>query len=116
MKHEQQPLESMRAMDAEQETQRLKLGDQLAVAREIDHFGYFRKKAGALSAAEELAEDGFRVSISRKGLTWLLEARTESDVELPTVDDYVARMFELMQRHGGVYDGWGAPVVLKERE
>ena len=115
MKHQQQPLESMRAMDAEQDTQRLKLGDQLAVAREIDHFAYFRKRSGAQAAGEELAEDGFRVTVSRKGLTWLLEARTEGDVELPSVDEFVARMFELVQRHGGIYDGWGAPVVLKEK-
>lgn len=113
MKHQQQSLESMRAMDAEQDTQRLKLGDQLSVAREIDHVAYFVKKRGAQSAAEELAEDGFRVSISRKGFTWMLEARTEGDVELPSVDEFVARMFELVQRHGGIYDGWGAPVILK---
>lgn len=116
MKHQQQTLESMRAMDAEQETQRLKLGDQLSVAREIDHFSYFAKKAGALAFANELTEDGFRVTLTRKGLTWLVEARTESDVELPTVDAFVDRMYHLVQSHGGIYDGWAAPVVLRGKE
>ena len=116
MKHTQQSLESMRAMDAEQETQRLKLGDQLGVTRVVDHYAFFAKKADAQSAVRELTEDGFTVKLSRKALTWCLEAQTESDVELETVDAFVNLMFDFVQRHNGIYDGWGAPVILKETE
>lgn len=104
----------MRAMDAEQTAQRIKLGDRLEVAREIDHFLFFRRKADAQAAALELNDDGFTSSIERKRLTWSVEAHTASDVELDSVDGFVERMFDLAHRHNGVYDGWGAPVILKE--
>jgi regulator of RNase E activity RraB len=113
MKREQQSLELMRALDAEQDTQRLKLGDSLSTPRPIDHFLYFRSKADADRAALELIDQGFATAVSRKGFRdWLLEAKNESDVELETVDALSDWMFAFAQRHDGIYDGWGAPIVL----
>ena len=115
MKREQQSLELMRALDAEQDTQRLKMGDSLSTPRPIDHFLYFRSKADADKAAVALIDQGFKTSISRKGFhDWLLEARNESDVELETVDALSDWMFAFAQTHDGIYDGWGAPVILRK--
>lgn len=101
-------------MNSEQSSQRIKMGDQLERPREVEHFAYFAKRAGALAAAAELDDDGFRTTIGKRGFgTYSLEARTESDVELETSDAFVERMHELIERHGGIYDGWGGPVMLK---
>src|SRR4051812_38790820 len=114
MRREQQSLALMRALDAEQDTQRLKMGDSLSTPRPIDHFLYFRSKAEADSAALELIDQGFAVAVSRKGFhDWLLEAKNESDVELETIDALSDWMFAFAGRHDGIYDGWGAPVILK---
>ena len=115
MKREQQSLELMRALDAEQDTQRLKMGDSLSTPRPIDHFLYFRSKAEADKAALELIDQGFKTTISRKGFhDWLLEAQNESDVELDTVDALSDWMFAFAKSHDGIYDGWGAPVILRK--
>jgi regulator of RNase E activity RraB len=114
MKVRRQSLDSLLSMNSEQTSQRVKLGDQLEAPREIEHFAYFAKRAAAESAAAELADDGMRTTISRRGFgTFALEAHTESDVELETADAFVERMYTLIDKHGGVYDGWGGPVVLK---
>ena len=113
MKREQQSLELMRALDAEQDTQRLKMGDRLSTPRPVDHFLYFRSKSEAEAAALELIDQGFVTCVNRKGFhDWLLEARNESDVELQTIDALSDWMFSFAGRHGGIYDGWGAPVIL----
>lgn len=115
MRRQQQSLESLRAMDAEQDTQRLKMGDSLSTPRPIDHFLYFRSRAEAESAEAELLDQGFRTTVTRKGFRdWLLEAQNESDVELETIDALSDWMFAFAGRHGGIYDGWGAPVILKK--
>jgi regulator of RNase E activity RraB len=114
MKPVKHPLSYHLALDTEQVVQRVKMGDQLERAREIDHTAFFPKRAQAEAAAAELSEDGFRVSVSRRGLgTFVMEAHTESDVEEETVDEFVKNIYELVERHGGIYDGWGGPVVLK---
>jgi regulator of RNase E activity RraB len=117
MKHVKHPLEYHLSVDTEQTSQRVKLGDRLEAPREIDHSAYFRKRTDAEAAAAELCDDGFRTSISRHGFgAFALEARTESDVEPDTVDAFVERIYDVVERHGGIYDGWGGPVVLKARE
>jgi regulator of RNase E activity RraB len=103
-------------MSSEQLAQRVKMGDHLDLAREVDHFAYFRHKAEADAAAKELLGDGYRVSISRKKLTYHLVAHTESSLEPSTVDDFVRTEYELINRHGGIYDGWGGPIVQQREE
>ena len=115
MRREQQSLELMRALDGEQYTQRLKMGDRPAVARPVDHYLYYRSKAEAEAASLELIDQGFTVNVVRKHFhDWLLESRNESDIELETVDALSDWMFAFAQRTEGVYDGWGAPVILGE--
>jgi len=117
MKHEQRSLELRHSMCSEQLSQRVKMGDHLEVPREVDHTAYFAKRANAESAAAELAAQGYSVAVSRKGFgSFALEAHIDSDVEWETVDEFVPRMFDLITKHHGVYDGWGGTVVLRERE
>jgi regulator of RNase E activity RraB len=114
MKTVKHPLAYHLGLDTEQVVQRVKMGDQLDRVRQIDHTALFPKRAQAEAAAAELAEDGFRVDISRRGFgTFVMEAHTESDVEEETIDGFVKRIYELVERHGGVYDGWDGPIVLK---
>ena len=111
MKLVAQSLESLLAMNSEQLAQRVKMGDHLETAREIEHFAYFRSRAGAEAAASELRDDGFRVELHRKRLTWHLVARTESSLEPHTADEFLQVLYALIERHGGMYDGWGDPLI-----
>lgn len=102
-------------MSSEQLAQRVKMGDHLDLPREIDHFAFFKKKKDADAAATELLDNGFHVSLSRKKLTWQLVAHTESSLEPPIVDEFVRSEFEIINRHGGIYDGWGGPIVQQHQ-
>jgi len=116
-KRAQRSLEAHHSMDVEQVSQRVKMGDQLSVAREIDHTAYFHSRTDAAAAAAELREAGYRVDLSRRGFgSILLEAHTLSDVEWETVEAFMPTMYKLIDKHHGVYDGWGGDVVLKGRE
>lgn len=108
-------LEELRAMDSEQLTQRVKMGDHLEVAREVAHFAHFPRRAPADAAATELQAAGFRVSVERKGLLGAaLVARTTSTIEPQIADGFVCHMYSLVESHGGNYNGWDGPVVLRE--
>jgi hypothetical protein len=106
-------LEHHRAMDAEQVCQRIKMGDMIETPRDVDQVAYFRSRANASAAATELREMGYRVVIARHGLaTHGLEAHIFSPVDQVTVDTFVGDFYALVERHNGVYNGWGGPVVL----
>lgn len=114
MKRQQRTLELLHSMCSEQLSQRVKLGDQLDVPRDIDHTAYFFTRADAAAAAAELTAAGYVVTFSRKGFGgWLLEAHITTDIEWETVEAFMPELFELIVRSRGIYDGWGGPVVLK---
>lgn len=94
-------------MSQSQIEQRLSLGDRLEVPREVEHFSHFRRKAAAASAADELIECGYSVFLERRGLKLLVVARKESAVEPPIVEAFVREVFDIVESHGGDYDGWG---------
>ena len=109
-------LDELLTINSEQAVQRLKMGDHVTVAREIEHFAYFPRMAGAKAAAAELEVCDFRTTLSRQGFgTVLLVARIESDVERDSTDAFVRELFELVDRHGGFYDGYGGRIVTKGR-
>lgn len=105
-------LDALLAMNSEQLAQRVKMGDHLERARPIEHFAYFGGGTQARAAATELRDDGFDVDVRRTWFTWHLTARTESSLEPDTAEGFVLRMFDLIRRHGGDYDGWGGPLSL----
>ncbi len=114
MKLRKQSRAEVHSMCTEQLTQRVKMGDVLSSPREVDHTAYFRKRSDAATAAAELSRDGFVVRVARRGLgAFLLEASATTDVEWDTVDSFVDRVYELVTRHNGVYDGWGGGIVLR---
>lgn len=111
-----QTLEQLLSMNSEQAVQRLKMGDNVEVARVVEHFAFFPHRRGADAAAQELRGCGFRTEVSRKGLSSVcLVARIESDVERDSTDAFVRELYELIERHGGFYDGYGGPIVPRGR-
>ena len=109
-------LQELLTINSEQAVQRLKMGDHVTVSREIEHFAYFHSAAAANAAAEELRGCDFRTDVSRQGFGWVrLVARVESDVERDSTDAFVRELFELVERHGGFYDGYGGAIVTKGR-
>jgi hypothetical protein len=109
-------LEELLSVNSEQAVQRIKMGDHVDVAREIEHFAYFRRPQSANAAAAELRGCGFRTTVTRKGFgSVLLVARIESDVERDSTDAFVRELYELVERHGGFYDGYGGTVVTRGR-
>ena len=109
-------LDELLTINSEQAVQRLKMGDHVRIAREIEHFAYFHRPQAANAAAEELRGCGFRTTVSRKGFgTILLVARIESDVERDSTDAFVRELYELVERHGGFYDGYGGLIITKGR-
>ena len=104
-------LESQLAMDEQQLAQRRALGDDLDVPREVDHFAYFRKAPAAEAVAEILRGEGYSVAVSRAGRKTQLAAHKASKVDPVTVTAFVTAILRTVEAHGGVYDGWGGPVV-----
>lgn len=106
--------EELHSMCSEQLAQRVKLGDVLSTPRVVDHTAHFRKKSDAVAASEELSHAGYTVRLSRRGFgTYLLEATETTDIEWETVDDFVQRVYQVVEAHRGVYDGWGGSVILR---
>ena len=114
MKISPRSLESLLAMNSEQLSQRVKMGDHLESPRRVEHFAFFRSRTAADEAADELRALGYEVELRRKGFTFHLEARIDSDIEPETADKFLVEMHSLIDSHGGIYDGWGGPVVLGE--
>ncbi len=95
--------------------ERLRLGDSVETAREVDHAAVFRKMSDARAAAAEIERLGMHVdSIGRYWMrpfqvmvTFRRGQRTDLETVRRTTDEFVA----LCSRHNGIYDGWGAMVV-----
>lgn len=89
-------------------------GDDLGAVRPVAHRIEFRSAADRDAFAAEAAAEGFQA------------ANQENDPEQPygilvrredapaDIDDVTWPLRELAGAHGGVYDGWGCPVVPKQ--
>ena len=44
-----------------------------------------------------------------------LVAKIQSDVERDSTDQFVRELYELVNRHGGFYDGYGGQIITKGR-
>lgn len=87
-------------------------GDSLDPARPVDHTGLFADRARAELAAGELRLDGFTAGVSpdRDG-GFVLEAIRVDSVAPPRLHELTWAVYEVVRRHGGVYDGWNCEVV-----
>jgi len=110
-------LEAQRAMNSEQLAQRVKMGDHLEVEREIEHFALFTGRKEADAARAQLVAAGYSANVSRKGWSkFELRARNITSIGAHEVDDVVCRVFAVVERHHGIYDGWGGPLAFRSAQ
>jgi hypothetical protein len=107
--------EAHHAQDVALVADRIGLGDLTDVAREVDHAGLFRSKDSARAAAIEL--EGLGLKVDKVGRHWshpswvMVQFRSNQQTDLATVRWSTNKLVQVCERHGGVYDGWGAMVV-----
>lgn len=94
----------------EQKHVRLAHGDKLDQPRELEHFAYFKSKTNAEKAAAALTNQGYSVSMRKKGLFGIAMMASRSD-SFTNIVDILSFIINLMEEHGGEYDGFGAEVV-----
>jgi hypothetical protein len=99
-------------MDDNQVVQELEAhGDRLSAPRAVEFLAYFPDPDRAESAAEELRVDGFAVTVERgdEG-DFALQAIRRDPVEPPVVHEMTWKVRGIVERHDGLYDGWGCMV------
>ncbi|YAL83973.1 ribonuclease E inhibitor RraB [Dermacoccaceae bacterium W4C1] len=102
--------ENLRDWDAQRE-QRLEMGDDLAAPRQVDHAVLFRKKSAGQAAVADFEAAGFTVTLTRGFRSATLEASRVDALTDARVAELLREAIAIAQTHGGLYDGFGAPVV-----
>ena len=94
---------------------RIQDGDEVTAPRPVDHFlTVSKQRAAALRA--DLEQAGFSVE-SRGGLFRAhLECEREDAVDAQSAEAFTREIVALADRHGAVYDGWGAMSVGGDEE
>ncbi|GAA0740401.1 DUF695 domain-containing protein [Dactylosporangium roseum] len=99
-------------MDDNQVVQELEAhGDRLSSPRPVEFLAYFPDPERAEAAAEELRIDGFAVTVERgdEG-DFVLQAIRRDPVEPPALHEATWKVRGIVERHDGLYDGWGCMV------
>jgi hypothetical protein len=99
-------------MDDNQVVQELEAhGDRLSAPRAVEFLGYFPDLDHAESAAEQLREDGFAVTVERgdEG-DFVLQAIRRGPVEPPVLHEVTWKVRGIVESRDGTYDGWGCMV------
>lgn len=90
-------------------------GDDASAIRWLDHVAAFADPDMRARFKGEIEGEGFEVSFEDEDedgdYRFRLGFRGESTVELITVDRLTVDLFRRVEELGGVYDGWGCPVV-----
>jgi regulator of RNase E activity RraB len=87
-------------------------GDQIAVAREIDHMVFFPSEEQAKSAAVVLTEKGFRVDdTDGSDGRWSLQFHRDDACDGSRPDEFVFEIMDIVEPFEGEYDGWGSMLV-----
>lgn len=89
----------------------LQHGDQLGRERPVDYVAYFRDRGSATRAADELRVDGFATRVTPAPGGFRLTAVRDDTVEPPRLHKVTWLVREVVEAHGGVYDGWGCGIV-----
>lgn len=89
----------------------LEHGDQLDRERPVDYVAYFGDPHAAGRAAEELRADGFTARVEPVPPGYRLAAVRDDAVEPPRLHKVTWLVREVVERYGGVYDGWGCTIV-----
>lgn len=102
-------------MDHRVVRQLIDAGDDPDKPRVVDHAAHFRSEAALNSFAAAAKEQGFEESQrdEQKGrdYPWMIEVQREDAVSINHIHDAVMGLIELVESHGGDYDGWGCPVT-----
>lgn len=90
-----------------------KAGSDLSKPHNIEFFLYFPTQEAARAAASDINDPSFSAVVRQEanGKEWLLQLNRPM---LPIEADLVAlrsKLDSVAGKHGGVYDGWGSPVV-----
>ena len=94
----------------------VKQGDALTIAREVQHWMYFRSEEARAMFRSQAAIAGFRIGYESQtegdnpfGITVF---RTES-IEQEVIDATVMELLRLCEQFGGDYDGWETQVTTQ---
>lgn len=74
----------------------------------MEHFAYLKRKRRAAAAADVLTARGFKVSISRTGLSTALRAERPNSLNDQDVRHFLDEVVTVVESNGGEYEGWGA--------
>ncbi|GGM56584.1 DUF695 domain-containing protein [Dactylosporangium sucinum] len=99
-------------MDDNQVVQELEAhGDRLSTPRAVEFLAYFPDPERAEMAAQDLRSDGFAVTVERgdEG-DFVLQAIRSDAVEPPALHEVTWKVRGVVERHDGLYDGWGCMV------
>lgn len=87
-------------------------GDAPEVPRPVDFFAIFAAPEPAEAAAAELRSAGHQVTTQRDDEgEYVLTSVLVTAVAPPALHDLTWSVRELVERHGGAYDGWGSPTA-----
>jgi hypothetical protein len=83
-------------------------GDHLETQREVEHLAYFPEEPMAQTAARELADADFAATVERDDEGgYAVQAIRVDAVVPPAIHGVTWLVRQVVERHGGVYDGWG---------
>lgn len=91
-------------------------GDILTVAREVQHWMYFRSEESRALFRDAAAAAGFRIvseSNPEGELAFGISVARVQSVEQSSIDHTVSELLKLSQRFNGEYDGWETPIVTQ---
>lgn len=98
--------------NVEQYSQRIKMRDDVDVAREVEHFANFRAIKDARAAGSALERLGYSSTVTRRFVArGTLHAVKRATVDVETADRMVEEVYAVVSAHHGEYDGWAAPLV-----
>ena len=110
-----------RMMNRQQLMEREKIGDQLEIPREIDHFAHFTSRESAEAAAVALRGAGFRIEPVADPRAasgddpgddrWAVSFHRDEALTDGRPDAFCEEIRALIEPHDGDYDGWGGVVV-----
>jgi uncharacterized protein (TIGR01619 family) len=98
--------------------QLLKAGDDSTAMRQVDHFAYF-KTADGLKTFKDLVESaGYKIVSAgsepdERGLWALAFSKEQIPAE---IDPVTWTLSDMAKAAGGLYDGWGCPVVITTKK
>src|SRR5665811_988162 len=98
--------ELQQQLTEQQMSQRRSMGDNLQIAREVDHNAYFRKKPAAIAAGTALAALGYTFVVRRSRFKWDLGAHKSESLDGDNPNRFTDEVTKIVESNGGTYDGW----------